>query len=69
MRTTFLALTATIALSSTALVATAASAAEPAVYSAAVAASDRPTEASELDESRKPAEVLAFLGLAAWFLL
>ena len=63
MRTTFLALTATIALSSTALVATAASAAEPAVYSAAVAAPDRPTEASELDESRKPAEVLAFLGL------
>lgn len=33
------------------------------VYSAAVAAPDRPAEARALDEGRKPAEVLAFLGL------
>ncbi|MCR2833204.1 class I SAM-dependent methyltransferase [Parerythrobacter lacustris] len=34
-----------------------------AVYAAAVAAPDRPAAARELDEGRKPAEVLAFFGL------
>jgi predicted methyltransferase len=32
-------------------------------YAAAVAASDRPGDASKLDESRKPAELLKFMGL------
>lgn len=63
MRIIRLALAATIALSSTALAASEVAATEPSVYAAAVAAPDRPAEASELDESRKPAEVLAFLGL------
>lgn len=37
--------------------------AAPAGVAAAVAANGRPAEAVKLDESRKPAEVLAFLGL------
>lgn len=63
MRIVRLALAATFALSTTALAAGGASAAEPSPYAAAVAAPARPAKASELDESRKPAEVLAFLGL------
>jgi predicted methyltransferase len=35
----------------------------PAFISSAVAAQSRPAEAVKLDESRKPAEILAFLGL------
>jgi predicted methyltransferase len=35
----------------------------PVDYAAAVAASDRPADAIKLDASRKPAEVLAFMGL------
>jgi predicted methyltransferase len=35
----------------------------PVDYAAAVAASDRPADAVKLDESRKPAEVLKFMGL------
>lgn len=63
MRTIRLALAAAIAFSGPTLAPSMASAAEPALYAAALAASDRPAEARELDESRKPAEVLAFLGL------
>lgn len=63
MRTKLLAFTAVIGISTAVLATTAVSAADPAVYSAAVASPDRPAEASELDEDRKPAEVLAFLGL------
>lgn len=37
--------------------------AAPADVAAAVAATDRPAEAVKLDEGRRPAEVLAFLGL------
>ena len=37
--------------------------AAPADVGAAVAAKDRPAEAIKLDESRRPAEVLAFLGI------
>ena len=37
--------------------------ATPADVAAAVATAGRPAEATKLDESRKPAEVLAFLGL------
>ncbi|WP_243444773.1 class I SAM-dependent methyltransferase [Sphingosinicella humi] len=37
--------------------------AAPADVAAAVAATDRPAEAVKLDESRRPAEVLTFLGL------
>lgn len=41
----------------------AAAQAAPADVAAAVAATDRPAEAVKLDEGRRPAEVLAFLGL------
>lgn len=45
------------------LAAAAVAQAQPADTAAAVAAKDRPAEAVALDESRKPAEVLRFLGL------
>lgn len=63
MRRFRLALAATLMLTGTALAAGNAAAAEPAAYAAAIAAPDRPAEARELDASREPAEVLAFLGL------
>ncbi len=40
-------------------------AAAPAAFAPAVAAADRPADARALDASRRPAEVLAFLGLEA----
>ena len=40
-----------------------ATAAEPRAYTAAVVKAGRPAEAIAMDASRKPAEVLAFLGL------
>jgi len=43
----------------------AAQAQTPADFAAAVASPSRPADARKLDESRKPAEVLAFLGLKA----
>lgn len=46
-----------------ALGATNAAAHDAPAIDAAIAASDRPTDARALDEGRKPAEVLAFLGL------
>ncbi|QKG70377.1 class I SAM-dependent methyltransferase [Erythrobacter mangrovi] len=68
MRNAYLTLTATIAIA--AMVSVSAHATEPAANEAtitaianSVATSDRPEEARKLDEGRKPAEVLAFLGL------
>ena len=52
-----------LALSACATTSTGLSAGDTAALAAAVAASDRPEDARKLDESRKPAEVLAFLGL------
>lgn len=51
------------ALATVALVPGLAPAAPPAAYTTAVAAPGRPADAVKLDADRKPAEVLAFLGL------
>lgn len=63
MRSSKLFLLALGAAASTMAVARTAPKAVPVDYAAAVAASDRPADAIKLDESRKPAEVLKFMGL------
>ena len=58
-----IALAAASALALSACATTGAAAPDPAIYSTAVANTARTDDLRKLDESRKPAEVLAFLGL------
>lgn len=55
--------TSSLLLASLALTATTAACAKPTDYAAAVAAKDRPAAARAMDASRKPAEILDYMGL------